>query len=291
MLPNFFVVGAQKCATTSLHHFLAAHPEIYLPFEKETKFFVDNKRYTQGIEHYESEYFSKWKGERAVGEVDPDYIYFQHAIERVARDLNIHSVKFIVILRNPIERAFSHYLMSFRRGIETLAFEEALRIERQRIARDYLSKMHFSYQTRGYYFKQIQHLLQNIDGANLLITFTEDLVKSPEAFLKQIYRFLGVETEYCPENLSSVFHKGRIPRSVRLLRRMQQNSIEKSIMRILIPFDRLRSKLYHMIFSLNQRERHDLAMSNKARRILADAYARDMKNLGELCERDLSHWI
>ena len=85
MLPNFLVVGAQKAATTSLHNYLAVHPDIYLPAQKETKFFVDDERYMRGIDYYEREHFSGWKGESAVGEVDPDYMYFEQALGRLAR--------------------------------------------------------------------------------------------------------------------------------------------------------------------------------------------------------------
>ena len=84
-LPNFFVVGAQKAGTTSLHHYLAKHPNICLPKQKETKFFVDDSLYDKGIEYYESNYFSNCGAKTVVGEVDPDYMYFPIAVERIKR--------------------------------------------------------------------------------------------------------------------------------------------------------------------------------------------------------------
>lgn len=133
MLPNFFIVGVQKAATTSLHNYLLYHPEIYLPAQKETKFFVDDKRYAKGIDYYEKTYFSDWNSQPAVGEIDPDYIYFQNALERISLHINISATKFIFIFRNPVDRAFSHYLMTYRRGFEPLSFEDATEQEPNRI--------------------------------------------------------------------------------------------------------------------------------------------------------------
>ena len=80
VLPNFFVAGCQKCATTSLHHYLIQHPDIYLPVQKETKHFVQDFLYNKGIKYYKDTYFSSVSGESAIGEVDPDYIYFEDAL-------------------------------------------------------------------------------------------------------------------------------------------------------------------------------------------------------------------
>ena len=102
MLPKFFVVGAQKAGTTTLHNLLASHPEIYLPRQKETKFFVADERYAEGLSHYETQYFAEWDGESAVGEVDPDYMYFPQALERMAVNLDLREIRFIFLLRNPV---------------------------------------------------------------------------------------------------------------------------------------------------------------------------------------------
>lgn len=113
MLPNFLIVGAQKCGTTSLHEYLYQHPQIYLPEGKETKFFAEDARYSKGITYYEDVCFSTYSGESAVGEVDPDYMYFEQALERIAEHLDLRTTKLIFVLRNPVDRAFSHYLNVF----------------------------------------------------------------------------------------------------------------------------------------------------------------------------------
>ena len=92
MLPNFFVVGAQKCATTSLYYYLREHPEIYLPMDKETKFFVRDDEYIKGIKYYESEYFSDYNGEKAIGEIDPDYMYFENTLERISKHIDLRNL-------------------------------------------------------------------------------------------------------------------------------------------------------------------------------------------------------
>jgi len=100
MLPNFFVVGAQKSATTSLHFYLAGHPDIFLPKEKESKFFVNDERYILGIKYYENNYFCDWNGQKIVGEVDPDYMYFEVAVERILKHFDMNRLQFIFIFRN-----------------------------------------------------------------------------------------------------------------------------------------------------------------------------------------------
>jgi hypothetical protein len=193
MLPNFLVVGAQKAGTTSLHNYLCSHPDIYLPRIKETKFFVADERFAKGLHCYEADHFSAWHGEQAIGEIDPDYMYFDQALERMVVNLDLRTMKFIFVLRNPVDRAFSHYLMSVRRGVEELSFEEAAKVESERISKDYLSKMHFSYVSRGFYLPQIQRFLAYANKSSMLFILSEDLKKNTNDVLTSCYRFLEVE--------------------------------------------------------------------------------------------------
>ena len=291
MLPNFLVVGAQKAGTTSLHHYLFNHPDIYLPGQKETKFFVIDERYEKGLQHYEQEYFGGRNSEAAVGEVDPDYMYFHCALERMQKDLDLSSIKLIFVFRNPVERAFSHYLMTYRRGLENLSFEDALENESERIGSDFLSDMHFSYQSRGYYYRQVMRFLQYMDREQMLFLLTEDLKENPVKCTQSICRFLNVTTSYIPANANKQFHKATVPRSNSLLRRIRQKgSLEKKIVRLLVPWESGRKKLREMALSWNQTPRHDMAISDATRKWLSSCYEQENKLLAELIGRDLSHW-
>ncbi len=120
-LPNFLCVGAQKAGTTTLYEILKQHPDIFLPQNiKETKFFVYDEKYEKGVQWYQKEFFSEWNGQKAIGEVDPAMMFEEKSAQRIFDTLG-NNVKLIFIFRNPVARAYSHYLMSQRKGAEDLS--------------------------------------------------------------------------------------------------------------------------------------------------------------------------
>ena len=122
-LPTFLILGAQKCGTTSLHSLLAQHPEICMSEPKETNFF--NIHFDRGLEYYRETFFNSWKGHKAVGEASPSYFFLPYVPERIAAALP--GVKMMVILRDPVKRAFSHWWMKTTFGDESLGFREAIK--------------------------------------------------------------------------------------------------------------------------------------------------------------------
>lgn len=132
-VPNFLCVGAQKAGTTTLYEILKQHPDIFLPQQvKETKFFVYEEKFQKGLAFYEKEYFSEWNSQSAIGEVDPAMMFEELAAQRIHHTLG-EQVKLIFIFRNPVSRAYSHYLMSQRKGFEDHSFEEAIAAEQERL--------------------------------------------------------------------------------------------------------------------------------------------------------------
>ncbi|MDQ0162558.1 sulfotransferase family protein [Aeribacillus alveayuensis] len=194
MKPNFLCVGAQKSGTTTLHDLLIQHPDIYLPTVKETKFFQDNKKFEQGIDFYEKMYFSRCKSAKAVGEIDPEYMYFEEVPERIYKSLG-KDIKIIFMLRNPADRAYSHYLMSYRRDYEKHSFIEAINLERERISLGDFEKNHFSYVDRGFYAKQIKRYLKYFPLENMKFIIFEEFVKNKKSVLSDIFSFLGVSQD------------------------------------------------------------------------------------------------
>jgi AraC-like DNA-binding protein len=292
MVPNFFVVGAQKCATTSLHNYLARHPDIYVPSQKETKYFVEDQKYLRGIDYYLSEYFGGWNGQKAVGEVDPDYMYFECALERIARHLDLKRSKVVFIFRNPVDRAFSHYLMTYRRGLEHLTFEEAMACEGQRIVESYHSNMHYSYLSRGFYYRQVVRFLDYVDKTRMFFLLVEDLKKDPEQGLRLLFDFLNVSKSFVPVNLNERFHKATVPKSMFLLRRIlfEKDTVEKRIMRRLMPWDGPRLKLRSKLLEWNQTEKNYMSLSDETRWRLSGVHREENQKLADFIGRDLSHW-
>lgn len=211
-LPDFVIIGAQKCGTSSLYHLLIQHPYVAPAVKKEVHFF-DN-RFEEGIEWYRQNFpTSKWKdGLRTVtGEATPYYLFHPHVAKRMAEA--VPQAKLIVLLRNPIDRAYSHYNQAIRREIEPLKFEvaieaeeERLRGEREKMLEDerYASFSHqqFSYLSRGVYVDQLARWAEFFDREKLLVLKSEDFLRNSRETLELVLHFLGLpEWEPDPSEL------------------------------------------------------------------------------------------
>lgn len=206
-LPDFLVIGAQKSGTTSLFYYLSQHPDILPSSRKEVCFFdggVDvTDVYAKGEQWYRSHfpYSGQLAGRRITGEASPSYIFNPLVPERIANF--IPEAKLIAILRNPTERAVSHYFHEKRKGRETLSLEEALRAEESRLAevgqsRNYKNHqfLHASYKSRGRYWEQIERYLQFFPRDQLHILSSEDLFRDPNTALDKVYDFLGMGSSH-----------------------------------------------------------------------------------------------
>jgi hypothetical protein len=151
---DFLVLGAQKAGTTSLHDMLVKHLDIALPKSKETHFFSHVDRAARGRAWYHGQ-FTTDNATKFKGEIDPEYLFAPPAPEAIRAQTTVK--KFVIILRNPLDRAYSQYLMSLRRGYEQLGFGEALAKEEERLAGDQpdFARDHWSYAARSLYSGQI----------------------------------------------------------------------------------------------------------------------------------------
>lgn len=195
-LPTFIIAGAMRSGTTSLNGYLREHPDVAVSQPKEVHFFDHN--FDRGIDWY-LEHFGAVRGEMAVGEATPDYLYHPAAMERIAA--TIPDVKLLVLLRNPVERAYSHYWHNRSRGRETLEFSRAVAAEPERISTDERSRAFFSYVDRGRYREQIDRVYDWFPRDRILIQTFEDLSHRPDAVYARSCRFIGVDDRFCPENL------------------------------------------------------------------------------------------
>lgn len=291
MLPDFFVVGAQKSGTTSLHQYLRNHPDIYLPAQKETKFFVDDNRYAEGLAAYRDRHFSAWNGETAAGEVDPDYMYFEQALPRIAEQLDIHRLKFVFVFRNPADRAFSHYRMTYRRGLEKLPFEQAVDAEQERILKDYVSRMHYSYVDRGYYARQVNRFLKYCERSRMLFVLSDELHSDPGTVVSRICRFLQVDPEFEAEELGKRFHQATMPRSMAVIDWLRNDGVSKRLLKTLLPVAGVRRKIRKRLLSWNQVEAGSVHLEESTRQRLMSLYADDIAELGSITGLDTGVWL
>jgi len=200
--PDFLVVGTQKGGTTSLFKYLIQHSQVLSSFRKEVKFFDSN--FFRGYSWYRAHFplKSKLRAAHAItGEASPYYMYHPTAPERIKSALP--SVKIIAILRNPVERAYSHYQHMVRVGREDLSFEQAIAKESERISGEaekiaadptYPQYRHiqYSYLERGRYVEQVQKLYGLFPRENILILKSEDLYGQPADVMKTAFGFLGL---------------------------------------------------------------------------------------------------
>ncbi len=208
MLPDFIIIGTQKGGTSSLYDYLAQHPCIAPALESEVHFFDAN--FHKGINWYRAhfpsllyrDYVRKVQGRQLItGEKSPYYMFYPHAPRRIFETLP--HVKLIVMLRNPVDRAYSHYYHQVRKGRETLSFEEAIAAEPERLKGELekilederytsYSHVHFSYLSRGIYVDQLKVWMRFFPREQFLILKSEDFFADPPAVYRQVLAFLGL---------------------------------------------------------------------------------------------------
>ena len=198
-LPNFMCLGAAKSGTTTLFDVLRQHPDVYIPAFKEPHFFDIPENYNNGIEWYEKNYFRK-ADKRIIADFTPSYFFEKEAPKRIFKDIG-SEIKFVVLLRNPVDRAYSHYLHSVRDDHENLSFEESLKQENERLDRyekngDYLSYLRNSYFNQGLYGDMLERYLEYFTLDNFLfINFEEEFLQERKATIQKILEFLSIEVE------------------------------------------------------------------------------------------------
>jgi hypothetical protein len=206
---DFIIIGAQKSGTTSLFKYLAVHPEVYLPPNKETNFFHKDEFYSRGISWFFREFFENVSEDLVWGEASPSYMTNDSVPARIVH--HFPDVKLIAILRDPIERAYSHYKMNVRRALEGRQFEEAitmqLKTEALDSARSNYSEERNCYIVWGEYGRILTHYLDYFSLEQLLVLFTSDLAESPSYVMQKVYKFLDIES-ILPKNLGERFHRG-----------------------------------------------------------------------------------
>ena len=180
-LPNFLVIGAMKCGTTSLHHYLTLHPEIFMSRQKELSYFVEERNYSNGEAWYRAQFES---GFHACGEISPAYTAYP-VMKGVPQ--RIHSllgdIRLIYVMRDPLERLLSHYIHNVAKGKETRTFDEAMR----NLENDYV--------WRSLYSVQLKQYLPYFARERILLITQEDLLNQRVSTLRRIFRFLGVRDE------------------------------------------------------------------------------------------------
>lgn len=213
--PSFLVLGAQRSGTTALYRYLTSHPRILPALRKEVHYF--DFQYDKGRRWYLAHYPAatsrlKCDGRPVTGEATPYYLVHPLAPQRVW-EFN-PAMKLIVILRDPVERAFSHYNHEARQGVEPLSFRDAVAAETDRLSgADSLlrraphyysySHHHFSYLDRGRYAYYLQSWLQCFPRRQLLLVKSEEMFRDADRVANEVFAFLELPAHRLPDECAA----------------------------------------------------------------------------------------
>lgn len=291
--PSFFILGTQKGGTSTLHYWLSQHPELSLPHLKETHYFSHDDRFQYGIEWYYDWFVPKGK-EYIRGEVDPSYMFFPKTSKRIKA--LCPNPKFIVILREPLARAYSHYLMSTQRGYETLEFVQALEREKSRLENDssLFSFEHHSYLTRGNYSEQIRRYQLEFPTSSFLFLRFDDLSDSSsrKEMFQKICRFITISPDTSNIDLDTVIRPASTSRFHFIRDLVYGNRPIRRWGKKFIPLISLRAAILNTLDKLNKKPiqkkpQLDLGVIPQA---IKQKINHEIDSLSSLTGMDIAHW-
>ena len=286
MKVDFFIVGAPKAGTTSLYHYLNEHPEIVMSRQKETDYFSDEDLQKQGLYYGKNrintleKYHSLFQNvdQKKIGEASVSYLFYEDVPQKI-KAYNSNS-KIIIMLRNPVDRAFSHFLMDYRLGLISKSFESVLENEKKDIK---ASLFYQQYIELGQYFGQVKRYIEKFGKENVTIIFYYDFKNHVVKEVQKVYEFLEVDSKYRAE-IESKHNTYSMPKNnwIRLIYSFV--SFRKILNRIL-PKRKVR-KIKEKLFIKSKKPK----LSDVLRARLINLYAHDIKQLEELLSVDLSQW-
>lgn len=299
-LPDFLIVGAAKSGTTSLHYYLKQHPQIFLPKVKELYFFLllntppnrvpkwlkKEKHGVSNIGDY-AKYFKEAADGQVIGEVEALYLsHFRDTIKNIKEVYGQKSkdLKIIAILRNPVERAWSHFMMNKRDGNESLDFREAIKKEvvkeRLKSNRDW----GVDYIEVGMYYEQVNAFISEFPQMRVFLY--EELRDDGAQVVKEIFNFVGVDPQFMPNMETRYNMSGESSSKLFDYFIVKKNPI-KHFLKLFFPYE-FRSSLKFKAFKMILRKKR---MPDDIKKDLFERYRNNILKLQSLLKRDLSIWL
>ena len=299
MMPDFFIVGAARSGTTSLDLYLSQHPEIYITHRKETHFFAGDAlppRFTgpgderlnalliRDAEQY-ARLFADTRGAKIAGEASAFYLCYPEAALRIKQA--VPDAKILIILREPVERTYSAYMMLVRDGRERASLEEGLQREKERREKDF--EPMWWYTELSLYYRQVKHYLDVFGSQQVKVLLYEEFYAQPEQALRDIFAFLGVRQDISIDT-SVRYNISGAPKSRRLYNVLDQfmfnpGPLEKRL-KALVPLN-LRMAWASKLIGMSVER---VGLDDGLRALLKTCFARDVEQLAALLQRDLSCW-
>ncbi len=287
MKVDFFIVGAPKAGTTSLYHYLNEHLEIEMSSQKEPDYFSDEALKRQGMYYGKSridnleKYHSLFtnKDVKLRGEASVSYLFYDDVPQKI-KEYN-SKAKIIIMLRNPIDRAFSHYLMDYRLGLVSDSFDSIIK---KKLNHKNANLFFQQYIKISEYSQQVSRYLEVFDKEKMMFIDYEDFKKDVSAVVDKAYLFLGVNNDFQP-NLKKKHNTYTMPKNsiIRFIysfvsfRKFLTNIVPKSIVKW----------LRNLLFKSEKKP----VLSNDTRKFLASYFKDDVDCLSVLLNKNYSKWI
>ena len=290
-LPNYLFIGAAKSATTTFFDILKKHEDIFVPKFKEPHFFNIDENYLKGLDWYKKTYFRDINNESIIIDFTPTYLYYKLCAERIFDSLG-PNVKFVIILRNPVDRAYSHYNHSKRDGHEVSSFEDAIKLENERVEKfrdknDFLSELRCSYISQGLYFEMMSAYLKYFDLNNFfIINFESEVVQNLDQTLLKLSKFLKLDLSNLDYEIHS--NKSGKPKYKLLQNIITNNNLFRNILKMIVP-QKQRQIIRNKIKNFNKEDFVYLQLSEEKRRQLFEKYFRkDIMKLENLIGKKMN---
>ncbi len=297
-LPNFTIAGFAKCGTTSLYHYLEEHPEVFLPKRKELHYFTYDKVlrhkdkgpkdaemhkfHTRTFNEYKAQYTTV-KAEKAIGDISPTYALYDDGLVYLKNTLGADT-KMIVVVRDPIKRAYSNYLHLIRENRETESFYDALQLESERQEKGYSNFWYYKFISS--YYQHIKRLKGQFEDV-LVVTF-EEFMQNPEKGIKEIYSFLEVDDTFIPENIGTRFNPGGLYKKNILTSFIFERSKLNSFVKSIIPLNSRVKKIAHSV--TNKFKTETPPVDKKSEEFLVDYFKSDVLKLKSEFGVKTEHW-
>lgn len=289
---NLFCIGCPKSGTTTLFKILCQHSQIHTPKFKEP-FFFNNSNYQNGIDWYANTYYNDIKNEKWVLDFTPSYLYSDEALFRINEYSKGKDLKFIVMLRNPVERAYSHYLHTLRDGLEDLDFNDAIQAESERLLNyenNLLSQLKYSYIYQSLYHKHLSKYFESFGRNNFfVINYDSQLLDKSEfkLMISDLQNFLEIKIENL--NIEIKENSASESRFKILQTLVNSNGLHKRLARLLFKSKINRQILINKFRKLNEKKmvKKDLEAEFK-KNLYGKYFHTDVLKLESLLEKKLN---
>lgn len=289
--PNFLIVGAAKCGTTSLFEYLRRHPDVYMPASKELSYFAGKNENQMGTFHDYLQFFSNARNESRIGEASGAYLYSRSAPRKIASLLG-DKTKIVILLRNPTEMAYSLWSQNRKDGNEYLSFGEALDAENTRINDSLFANQikiwlyQFAYTDRAKYAPQVERYLKTFGKKNVRIYIFETFFNKIEASMQDVYEFLEIDTSFKLPKYKRYNVAGDV-RSKYLQSLYAERKVWTEPLRWLLPIP-LRRTITGWLYRLNSKPRQRPPIPPELRDRLRMEFSKSIRDLEKLLDLQLA---